>query len=360
MSREKILNECLQVAEEKNYNGIFILPTGSGKGRFMIECAKKINPQKIIYMCDNKNLRDNMFKDELIKWNASELIDRTTFTCYQSAYKWDTTSTDLVLYDEFDFALSKQYSNVFRNIESPHKIFVSATLDKIKRQQALSISDIVYEKTFGEFVEKGILNKVRYHIVNYNLTDRENEQYLEYNKKFRSLLSDSSYNFKKLNSLKIQRKQFLSSLTNGANAARWLLDEINLRNQRSIVFTGLSKQADRISKYSYHSKSDEDNLTKFSNGEINELVVVEKITRGVNISNVKHIIHESIGTSKTKLVQKTGRGMRLDVNDTLNVYFLLPHYYHKFKGRQPTIVKDWIINSTEDMNISNTININYK
>lgn len=362
--REIILRECLEVAENNNYNGIFLLPTGSGKGRFMIEVARQTDPDTITYFCDNRNLRDEMFKNELEKWDAEYLIERTDFTCYQTAYKWKSHNTQLALYDEFDAALSPKYSNIFNSVKSPHHIYVSATLDEKKRNQAEKIAPIVYEKTFQDFVNRGILNKIQYYIVNYDLTERENQRYLDFNKQFSSLLNENnthSNTHKRLNFLKIQRKQFLSSLTNGVRAARWIADSIASKNGKTLIFCGLSSQADKISPYSYHTNStDTTTLDRFNKGDIEELAVVEKVTRGVNLNNVKWIIHESIGTSKTKFTQKTGRGMRLDPWDTLTVFLLLPYYRHPFHGRKPTIVEKWIKESTIDMDISRIQSINFK
>lgn len=358
--RDLILKECLDVAESTNYNGIFLLPTGSGKGRFMIEVAKRINPDSITYLCDNTNLRDEMFRKELHKWGAGHLEDRTTFACYQSAYKWDSHTTGLALYDEFDAALTQEYSRTFSVIKSPANIYTSATLSPDKRKMAEEISTIVYEQTFSDFVERGILNQVKYFIVNYSLTQRENEKYLKMNKEFRALLNESPRDNKKLNYLKIKRKQFLSSTSNGAKAARWIADSTLSQDGNTLIFCGLTQQADLISPYSYHSKSSDSSIIdRFNSGEVPELAVVEKITRGVNLNNVKWIIHETIGTSNTKLVQKTGRGMRLKENETLTVFFLVPYFRHPFHGRKPTVVLDWVKEATKNMNFNNVKTIEY-
>lgn len=364
-NRDIILKECLEEVRKKHYNGILLLPTGSGKGRIMIEIAKTLKPKTILYLCDNTDLRDNMFKKELIKWGAEDFINITTFSCYQSAYKWNDCYYDLVLCDEFDAALTQEYSRVFEIVKYTNRICVSATLDSEKRKFAENIDSVVYEKTLQEFIDRGILNKVDYYVVNYDLTPKENIQYLGYNKQFHYILNDTSGSEKvksKLNYLKISRKQFLSSTTNGAKAARWIADSVKEKDGNVLIFCGLSKQADKISPYSYHSNStnNKEILTSFNNGEIKEMAVVEKITRGVNLSNVKYIIHETVGTSKTKLIQKTGRGMRLESWDTLKVFFLCPYYRHPFKGRVPTVVGKWIDDITSDLNMSNVKYVNFK
>ncbi len=362
MTKQEIQEDVINTIAQNNYKGIVLLPTGSGKAKILIEIAKILDPESILYLCDNKDLRDVTFKEEMVKWGGEHLIDRTTFSCYQSAYKLENSSFALGLYDEFDFALSPEYSKVFINIKCDNYVYTSATLDNDKRKLAESFAPIIYEKKFEDFVKDKVLNNVQYYKVSYNMTPSENYKYLSYNKSFKTLLNGErtpAVN-KKLNFLKIQRKQFLSTLTNGANATRYIADNVKDKNGGTIIFCGLTEQADRISPYSYHSKSEKDDLIeRFNKGEIPEIAVVEKITRGINLNNVRYIIHESIGTNKTKIEQKTGRGMRLSSDDTLSVFFLVPRFKHPFFGWKDTVVNDWMEKATRDMKVDNLKQINY-
>ena len=100
-------------------------------------------------------------------------------------------------------------------------------------------------------------------------------------------------------------------------------------------------------------------MVDFENGKILEIALVDKINRGKNIAGVKNIVYESTSSGKTKAVQRTGRGLRLDVNDTLNVFYLIPHFRHPFYGKRATVVKDWVNSSTKDMDLTKAKTINY-
>lgn len=361
--KDKLLKQALSAAKKANYYGIFLMPTGSGKGRLMIEIIKLLNPKKILYLCNSELLRDVMFKDELIKWHCKHYLDRIDFECYQTAYKWVGREYDIILADEFDASLTPQYSKVYFNNTFKYKILVSATLDADKKRLAKKIAPIVFERKITELIADEVLNKVNYYFINYNLSTEENGMYLYYNNLFRKLLNQ--YQTKEikenLEKLQIQRKQFLSKLNSSVKVTKWLVNSLRNKKEKILIFCGLSEQADRICKYAYHSNNNEEVLLqKFNNGEIRELAVVNKVDRGLNIDDIRHIVHESFGRSKTRFSQRTGRGMRLDINDVLSVYILIPWYLTLKGERKPTVIQNWLLESTEDLDLKNAKSIKFE
>lgn len=360
--KEILLKEGLLAFKESDYNGIALLPTGTGKGKLMIEIAKLLNPKSILYVCNSVLLRDKMFKDELMKWNAAYLLNRMDLACYQTTTKWVGKHFDLVLGDEFDAALTPKYIKTFTNNTFKNKILVSATLDEAKRRKALKIAPIVFERKPVE--TQGIVtNGVSFYFINYNLSPQENAQYLAFNIRFKKLLNSvrTKEVNKQLDWLKIERKQFLSKLKTSLEVTKWLMESLKPKHEKILVFTGLSEQADKISKYSFHSNNDNDHyFNSFDEGKILELAVVDKVNRGLNINDIRNIIFESVGKSKTKITQRIGRGCRLDIQELLNVFFLVPYFMDMWGNRKPTIVRQWIIDSCEDMNLSGAKTIQYK
>lgn len=360
--REKILKEVLNAYKKNNYIGVVLLPTGTGKGRIMIETAKIIRPKSILYLSNSTELRDKMFIDELHKWDAKYLLNIMDRECYQTVYKWRNRSYDLVLADEFDAALTDKYSDVFKYNDFKYKVLVSATLDDDKRVKAKKIAPIIYEKKTDELINEEVLNKIQFYFVNYDLTLSENASYLEYNDRFKTLLNkpQDALTKKQLERVQISRKQFLSGLKSSVEVTKWLVDKLKTRNEKILIFCGLSDQADKVCRNSYHSNNENAQaLDDFQTGVVKELSVVDKITRGVNIQDVRNIIFESTGRSKTKITQRIGRGLRLQAHETLKVFFLVPHFKHPFYGKKATVVQDWILASTKDMDIQNAKMINY-
>ena len=361
--KDNLLVEALEAFKIANYNGIALLPTGSGKGKLMIEIAQLLKVKKILYLCNTELLRDVMFKQELLKWNAANLLPKITMLCYQSAYKLENQHYDLLLADEFDAALSLEYSKVFFNNTFTYKICVSATLDATKRAASKKIAPVVFERKPKE-TQGTVTNKVKFYFINYNLTIAENNEYLGFNNRFKELLvqPETTATKQRLNWLKLQRKHWLSGLKTSLQVTKWLVNKLATTGEKVLIFCGLSTQANAIStKHAFHSENN--NLkafTDFDAGAENLLVVIDKISRGLNINQVRNIIFETTGSSKTAITQKIGRGLRLAVDEEVNVFFLIPWFKTKFGLRKPTIVKEWIINSLEDFDISKAQNLQYE
>ena len=351
--RRELQTEAVDCLQDHNFNGFVIAPTGMGKAWILIECLKRIKPVgKIWYLCDSTENRDRSFPNEMIKWGAEKWIDQVEFMCYQTAYKREDENIELCLADEADYALTPEYIKGLQNNNFQHLVMVSATLDRSKRALAKSIVPIVFERNIKEIEDAKILNGARHHLVNFMLSDDENDEYLDYNRRFGKLLTgDTRRNQKQLEMLQIQRKHFLSSLATSKNVCRRLLKELHaIPGNKILVFCGLSSQADAICKFSYHSKSEVNHLQDFDLGKIRVLSVVGKIDRGVNLVGVNNIIMEAPSKSPTKFTQKTGRGRRLAANEILDVYYLVP-YYTDNKGRiSPTIVKRWVYEAASKTN----------
>lgn len=361
--KDKLLQEGLKAFKEGAYNGIALLPTGSGKGRLMIEIAKILKPERILYLSNTTLARDHMIVDELHKWDASYLLEYMDRVCYQTAARWKGEYYPLLLGDEFDAALTPKYIKAITNNIFDKKILVSATLDAEKRRKALKIAPILFERSLQEAIDTDVLNNIRFCFINYNLTTIENGQYLNYNSRFVHLLNEFKSNTveRQLDWLKINRKQFLSRLQSSAEVTKWLIANLRKKQEKILIFCGLSEQADRVCINSFHSNNANiEAYEAFESGAILEMAVVDKVDRAINIPQIRHIIFESISSSITRAVQRIGRGMRLKADEYLNVYLPIPHYRDNWGHRKPTIVQKWALESTKDMDLSKSQIIEYK
>jgi superfamily II DNA or RNA helicase len=360
--KDELLIQGIKAFRKADYNGIALLPTGSGKGKLMIELAKEINPESILYLCNTRLLRDKTFIDELHKWDAAHLLNRMELKCYQAACKMQGQHYSLLLGDEFDAAITPEYIKAITNNVFDKKILVSATLSDDKKRKAKKIAPIIFERSLQETIETNVLNNIKFFLVHYDLSEEENREYLHYNARFSQLLNEyrTPHVERQLRWLQIQRKQFLSKLKSSVEVTRWLLNNLDKKNEKVLIFCGLSEQADKVCENSYHSKRDEIEIfNNFAEGKIKHMAVVDKVDRGQNIPGVRNIILESVGSNITKLTQRIGRGMRLLPDEYLNAYFLVPHFRTNMGHKRATIVQDWIINSTKDMDLSHAKIINY-
>lgn len=363
--RRKIQLEAVQALEDSDYNGVFLLPTGTGKSWVLIECLKRLSKRygkniDIWYLCNSVDLRDKDFPAEMRTWRAKGLLENMILMCYQTAYKIEGEAVDVLIADEFDYSLTPEYMKVYLNNNFRHRILTTAYIaeDKLDLLDEIDI-DIVYNKGLQEIEDKEVVNKSEYYYVNFLMSNAETLEYHKLTKKISDLIHKKSNDKTKARYYQVQidfaireRKRFINSLDTSASICKRLLKNIYEEDKKSkmLIFCELTKQADKICKYTYHNKSDPENLDKFRKDEIQALAVCGKVNRGVNINNIQHVILESCNRSKTQLIQRLGRGKRLKSDELLKVYFLIPCYLEGNKIKY-TKVKEWVETAAEDLDL---------
>lgn len=94
-----------------------------------------------------------------------------------------------------------------------------------------------------------------------------------------------------------------------------------------LIFSALTTQASKLSRYSIHSKKDVDSnkllLDQFNAGIIRELSSCDMLTLGLNLKNAKYAIMESFNGSETNN-QKKGRISRLESDDIASCIWIVP------------------------------------
>jgi superfamily II DNA or RNA helicase len=372
--RRKIQLEALEALEKNNYNGLFLLPTGTGKSWVLIEAVRRLREKfgkklSILYLCNSTDLRDKDFPEEVLKWLPEIDFDWDIhYMCYQTAYKLVDQNFDIVIADEFDYCCTPEYIKFFLNNKATYRILTSAYIDSTKLEYLDTIGiDIIYKRSLQEIEDKSVVNKSEYYFVNFQMTDEESARYGELTEKLRSLMSEKGmlyatgdmrklkYLSHKIDLVTRERKRFLNSLGSSARTCKKLLREIYTEDNKAkmLIFCELTKQADKICKYTYHNNSDPQNLEDFRNDKIQALAVCGKVNRGVNISNIQNIIFESCNQSKTQLIQRLGRGKRLKSDEVLKVYFLIPCYKEN-NSLKYTKVRDWIVNAAKNLDLSDS------
>lgn len=361
-NKDKIQQEILQSIKENNFNGTIIALTGIGKARVMVEVIKMLKPKNVLYLCDNKVLRDKTFNEQVRRWGGAEFLGRITLACYQTAFKWENREYDLILADEADFAISPKYIRAL-SIPATYKLLFTGTMSDDKLRIVTKFSPVIHTVSVKEAENRQAINKMAVTIVTFRLSPLENYKYLEINKTFKNLLSQPNSRGVQLSlkSLQLRRKLFLSSLESLKSATRRLMASLEQDpNSKTLIFCGTVEQAKATCKWSYHGESkDDSNLDKFDKGIIRFLAVVDKINRGVNINGVNNIIFSPPPRSKTKLMQQSGRGRRLHSSQTTRVYCMVPYFRSRVGVVKPTVIHDYVLNSGEELDLENATTIHY-
>lgn len=121
-------------------------------------------------------------------------------------------------------------------------------------------------------------------------------------------------------------------------------------NEPTIIFCNFREQSEEVSDYLYdlHIESEyfhggmeqfdrERSLTKFRNHSVNILVSTDLAARGLDIPNIKHIIHYELPTSESAFVHRNGRTAR--VSESGCAYLMIPSHKEKKEGME------WLHNS---------------
>lgn len=365
-ARIAMQSEAKTAIRVAKYVASVIITVGGGKGKIMLDIVKELiaagKIKSVLYLCDSRRLRDSDqdgFPAEIEKWGDAKMKSMITLECYQTVCKWTDKKFDLLLADEVDFAITPVYIRAILNNEFKYKLLLSGTLNLEKKKVLEKIAPIVYRFQTVAAEDAGVINKSIYYIYNYKMNESECETYRKLTKKIGILaaagatFADDDYMF-----WIRKRKQFLNSLDssylNCRKIMNWLW--IKNRNNRVVIFSELTPQADRLCKHSYHGKNEkDDNLSKFQSGEIGAIAVVAKIKRGINLKEANVAIFEGFSGSSTEWEQRNGRMKRLSLSKVATIIFLVPwHTKIDDEGNitwKPTVVKSWIDRATE--NISN-------
>lgn len=358
--RVKMQDEAKAAVRAANYIASLLITVGGGKGKIMLDLAmeliKKYNIKRILYVCDNRRLRDSStegFPQEIEKWGSPELKKIIQCECYQTAYEWKDREYDLILADEADFAMTPEYKKVFTNNKFRFKLLVTGTLSPTKKKLLESIAPIVYKFTTTDAEKRGVVNKTTYLMYNYKMTESESREYIKWTKAIGKAIA-AEKTPQQINFLLGKRKEVLYTLDSSYHAVRkvmkwlWATD----KQTRLVIFCERTSQADKVCNKSYHGKNEkDDNLTKFQNGEISGISVVGKIKRGINLKNANTAIFEMLtGTSSTEFEQRNGRMKRLKTSEIAKVIFMIPWFCTQDSEGEtiwkPTIVDQWIYKAT--------------
>ena len=237
--RDKIQEEAFIELEKNNFNGAVILPTGTGKSNIIVRCLRQLlHYDNIIYTCDNKDLRDIDFPNEIKLWGLEEALSKIERKCYKSAYKIKDRHFNVAFLDEGDFMLAPEYIKFLKNNTFDHIIFLSATLEDKKRKMLEQFIPVVYEKSLGDIEGKGVINDAEFYFVNYMLRPDENRKYLAYNETFKRLIN-SHASPARLEVITRNRKLFLMNLLSSVQTCRELMRRLyEDENNKMLIFCG--------------------------------------------------------------------------------------------------------------------------
>lgn len=398
MVRDEKQEEIAELWIESDRKNTLIVGTGVGKSKITMLILSKLfelndlnSDSCILLLTNSEILRDTNWKEDFEKWNLSWMWDKVVSECYQTVYKWKDTKWDLVISDEIDFCMTEVYSTFFLNNECSMILGLTGFVDPSKDQLLNSIAPSIVEYSTQDAQEDGILNKTQLVLVEFDLsmnpkditvkyksdgrdktfTQSENDAYAYIEDKCNILYGKisrleiqpdviwglDSTKVKELKDLKYQynrataeRKKLLYTGIASRNVAKQLQEKIlSNKDSKVICFSMLTDQADSINTFTYHGKNSKGStaLKDLDSGTIRALGVCKAVNRGANIIGLNNMIQESYDGSKTQFIQRHGRGTRLEANQTMYLFVMLPYYHKKVNSPEDKTKKVYVRRATQ-------------
>ena len=317
------------------YRGTVALGTGVGK---TLTALKHMNHNlssstRFLIVAPKLSIFQS-WEDDINKFNMEHLRPLIEYSTYLSLGELDPTKYSIIYMDEVHSIL--EHHSEWLDKYSGKIIGLTGSSPHERSEKGTMISKycpIVYDYSVDEAIEDDILNDYRIIVHTLNLSPikdikverggktwytSERDSYSYWNTRL-----DSATSQKDLNMLRIMRMTALKGFKGKEILAKQLLTDAQ---EKCLVFANTQVQADRICKWSYHSKNPKSaqNLEDFKSGKITMLSAVEQLSEGINIPHLKEIvIMHSFSGSSPKSQQKIGRSLRLNVLETAIIHILV-------------------------------------
>lgn len=308
------------------FQGLFLAAPRVGKSKPILDAFKTLSEETKILISVPFDSILNSWNEEIIKWSYPH--KNITIINQRSLSKVKIDEYDLLCIDEVH-TLSPTQIQIINGLKIKYFGITGSLSDDTYKELRINLNlYIKFNYTLEEAIKDKIISDYKINIITCNLDDTDkyiiggtkknpflttelkHYQYLTKQfERFRILAwNDPKFNNVKMNFARL-RSQLLYTCKTKLEVAKKLINKKN----RVLIFTTLTDTADKLSKYSYHSKSAEDNLTKFCNEEIDELVVVNMVSMGITIKNLKYAICHQLQSSEELAVQKLLRTMNFDL-----------------------------------------------
>jgi len=334
MNRDDIQQEALKATENKKRCSL-ALATGVGKTLVgLLHVEKNCTPLMNVLVVGPTRTILNEWKVQAHKFDKENLLNQITFSTYLSLNKHNPNDYDTVYLDEC------------HNLTDKHREFLENYNGKVlgltgtppkhdyseKGKMVNEFCPIVYSYLTDDAIDANILNDYKIIVHELHLGTSKD---VEVSTKSGSFMTSEALNYqywthrlessssgsKSQQMARVLRMKALQTYPSKEKYTKLLADSIT---SKCIIFANTQDQADRLCTHSYHSNNPDSktNLDDFKVGNITKLSCVLQLSEGVNIPELKQgIIMHAYGNER-KSVQRIGRLLRLNPDDTAVVHIL--------------------------------------
>ena len=346
-------------------HGILKLAPRVGKTKIGIDIIKKEKPKKVLWVTPNSKLRDVDIPNEFKHWKAVTHLRKTDIICYASL-AGHRGVYDKIILDEYQDLTEANSEPLFNgNITFNSIIGLSGTHPKHKEKleiyKKLNLN-ILSEISIDEAVDKGLIAPYKIKVIECRLNSKDKDilagnkdkpfmqteqARYDYLTKLIRVKQFSGQNVPKF--FYLNRMRFIYNLKSKTEFAKKFISKLK---GRTLVFTGSIPQAEYLSKYTYHSKTDDKDYIKFQEGKIDTLACVNSGGVGSTYRNVDNFVIVQVNSdTKGDATQKIARSLVLQDNYVANIYILCV---------ADTVDEDWKDKVISGFNKKNIEHLSYK
>ena len=360
--REQIQKEVLN-SLPFNPHGILLLSPRFGKTKLAISIIKRDKPKKILWVTPNTKLRDEDIPNEFIKWKAKTYLEKTDIICYASLSNI-SGEYDLIILDEIQFITLDNSNNLLnKKLRYKNIIGLTGTLpkDAIKKEilkYSLKLP-ILYYMSIDSAVDNNIVSDYSITTISVPL-DSKNKYVKSGNKDkpfYQTELQSYNYYSKVIEDIKLRemsvpmhlllkRMRLIYEFKSKQIFAKKFIEELQ---GRTLVFTSSIANAEFLSPYVFHSKTNDKALQEFKDKKIKTLACVNSGGVGHTFTEVDNLVIVQCDSNKSgNTLQKLARSLVLQKNYKANIYII---YY------RDTVDRDWVNKSLQSLDSSKITDI---
>jgi len=245
-----------------------------------------------------------------------------TYTTHLSIKKHTETHYDLVVLDEIHL-LSEAQIEAVKELICVSVLGLTGTLSsgtEITLREELKLC-VLAEYTIDQAIQEGVIVDYQITVVHVPL---DNAVKVDYKGKLKTekqqfdaygwVINKMMATGKDTMFLRLARMRIIQNSLAKLNKTKQLLAKH--KDERILVFCGVTKIADKLGIPSYHSKSDDkDVFTNFAEGEGNHLAVVKIGNTGVTYKPLNRVIINYFDSNGENLAQKINRCMAMEYNN---------------------------------------------
>jgi len=362
-TKDQVQVEAVEAIKRNNGRGIIAMATGTGKSKVAIDyTAEKQKDNfdlRVLIVVPTEKLRDINWKEEFHKWGQDFLWNNNVErSCYASISKLEGEYYDIVFLDE-GHNITELNSTFFEQNTVGDLIMLTATPPR--KQEKVDIIDnlkleIIYEVTLDEAVEWGLVSPYKITVV-YTTLDISRKYVKAGNKDkvfYQTEFSSYAYLTSAINitptrtskhkALVMKRMRLIYNALSKTDVAKFLIEKVIPREQRTLIFAGTIEQAEILCQDSVHSKTNDSRYHAFRNEEINLLSSVRVLNQGENIPNLDNAVIVQLNSNELDMVQRIGRTVRYRDGHLANIYIII---------LKDTVDLNWLMSAISEFDRNN-------